>query len=163
MDAKQAGKKWGWSSKTVAKYCREGLIFNAEIQYGKWDIPDAAIKPPMTKKRMGNFLKKLLSMQEGAKLDWNLFGYSKAEIRNVYLYLSGFGYIKNIKKEESDLDILLQSASLTEEGKQFFGLEEFAEVLEKEKRIALNAGVTAGVVKATAEIEMKNKKIQTSK
>lgn len=158
MTSKEAAKKWGCSVNTVTEYCRNELIFGAQRIRGKWDIPDKASMPPMSKQHMRKFLQKLLALQEGAELDWDLFGYPLQEIKEVYVYLAGMGYIKNIKKAEQDLNVILQNASLTTGAKEFFSLGEYAETSENQTKTTASVSVNAGIVNGKVEREVTNKK-----
>lgn len=157
MTSKEAAKKWGCSANTVTEYCRNELIFGAERVRGKWEIPEKASKPPMSKLQMRRFLQKLLALQEGAELDWNLLGYPLEEIREVYVYLAGMGYIKNINKAEQNLTVVLQNASLTTQAEEFFSLGEYAESLKNQTKTTASFGINTGVVNGKVEREITNK------
>lgn len=157
MTSKEAAKKWGCSTSTVTEYCRNGLIFGAERIRGKWDIPENAGKPPMSKGQMRKFLQNLLSLREGAEIDWNLTGYPLEKIKEVYLYLAGMGYVKNINKIEKDLTALLQNASLTTQAKEFFALEEYAKALENQTKTTASFAINTGVINGKVEREITKK------
>lgn len=54
ITVKEAAKKWGYSEKTVQKWCRErklDVTIRAEKKNGRWQIPEDAECPNKTKER----------------------------------------------------------------------------------------------------------------
>ena len=48
ITVKEAAARWGYSEKTIRKWCKEGLfavVCNAEKKSGRWQIPAAAHCP----------------------------------------------------------------------------------------------------------------------
>lgn len=56
MSIKQIEKEWGVQNRTVAEYCRKGLVYGAKKEAGKgWIIPEQS-KKPLTKTQMAKVL-----------------------------------------------------------------------------------------------------------
>jgi hypothetical protein len=51
VDIAKAAIKWKLSEGTVRKYCKKGLVRNAEIQNGQWQLPDETARPYVTAKK----------------------------------------------------------------------------------------------------------------
>lgn len=49
MKSNVAAEKWGISTRTVQKHCKNGLIRGAELIEGKWFIPDDTTRPYIIK------------------------------------------------------------------------------------------------------------------
>jgi len=53
VGTKEKSKEWGYSSNTIAKWCREGLIkdANQDKEGSPWHIPKDAVCPRPLKKK----------------------------------------------------------------------------------------------------------------
>ena len=57
LSAKEAGEKWGISSRRVAILCREGRIPGAQMVGNSWAVPADADKPGDARVKSGKYQK----------------------------------------------------------------------------------------------------------
>lgn len=57
LSAKEAGAKWGISSRRVAILCREGRISGAQMVGNSWAVPEDAHKPEDARIKSGKYRK----------------------------------------------------------------------------------------------------------
>lgn len=91
MNTKQAGVKWGVNHKTAGEYCRQQIIPGAEKKGRGWDIPDNAIKPPLSRNRLALILDNIVQIKYGAAIDWETFGFDDSSLFDGCDYLMKLG------------------------------------------------------------------------
>ena len=134
MTTTQASEKWGIPSKRISRLCATGIIPGVE-KTNKWNIPDEAIKPPLTRNKACHIMMDMLTTIEGAKPN-KLYTMEDCE------YLANCGFITDITGCET-VEEIITLAKPTTTGKDLLKAESQAihKNLTFESQLELNLGV----------------------
>lgn len=146
MTTRQAAEVWGYSMSEVQKMCRLELIPRAKKQSGRWKILENTHKPPMSCSDFSVVLDKVNMLQERAKINWELVGFSAQEVWIACEYLEGLGFLSGVKSSAKELDIFLAGAELTSNGQKL--LQELKPI---GKKVDVSGKVTAGPIQVEAK------------
>lgn len=117
MTTKEASELFRISQKDIAKYCKQGLVYQAYKPDGKhWDIPDDT-KLILNKKSIISILSEILKLKNNKESPISYKDIDTLEKTILcldYLYL--LGYISEYDKNEKVKKDLLYSAILSDDG-----------------------------------------------
>lgn len=117
MTTKEASELFRISQKDIAKYCKQGLVYQAYKKDGKhWEIPDDT-KLILSKKSIISILSvilKLKNKKESPISYKDIDTLEKITLCLDHLYL--LGYISKYDKNEKIINNLLYSAILSDDG-----------------------------------------------
>lgn len=119
---KEAAIQWKVTPRTVAKYCRKGLLPKAFKRSNVWYIPENSIKP-LSKREIDNAIIMIfkfyneMGLEEG-KLSDEVQKHLP-EIYPALVYLEQLGYIHQVKDIDKDIDI--RNILITDKGYQTIG------------------------------------------
>ena len=135
MTVDQAAEKWQCATTTIRRYCRTGMIPDAEKRGTGWMIPDDAIKPKLTRHRACLLMTDMLTTAEGAKPARQ---YTMDECR----YLADVGFITDISTCTT-LQQVLAFAKPTSTGTALMALENG---LSLEGSLSIDLGIIKGQI-----------------
>lgn len=135
MTVDQAAQKWQCSPTTIRRYCRTGMIREAEKRGTGWMIPDDAIKPLLTRHRACLLMTDMLTTAEGAKPARR---YTMEECQ----YLADAGFITDISSL-TNLEQVLSYAKPTSTGTSLIASEN---ALTVEGTLSIDLGIIKGQI-----------------
>lgn len=156
MNTKQAGVKWGVNHKTAGEYCRQQIIPGAEKVGRNWDIPDNAIKPPLSRNKLALILDNIVQVKYGGIIDWETFGFDDSSLFEGCNYLTLLGCMAGWDVNAPD-KAALSLATITPRGEELINARrEDLNLGKLNVSVTVEAGVNVGVVSGKISTTVSN-------